>query len=46
MKFYRTLSATFLAAMTLGLASCEVEMDLASADRDEVILNNAAIFAN
>ncbi|MDY2913857.1 MAG: hypothetical protein SOV58_04410 [Candidatus Enteromonas sp.] len=47
MKFTRTLSAAFLAAVTLGLASCEVEMDLPSADREANIINNAGdIFAN
>lgn len=47
MKFTRTLSAAFLAALTLGLASCDVEMDLPAADRDANIINNAGdIFAN
>lgn len=46
MKFSKTLSAAFLAAMTIGLASCEVEMDLPSTEREQAIVNNADVFAN
>lgn len=46
MKFTKTLSAAFLAAMTIGLASCEVKMDLPADQREEVIVKDADVFAN
>ena len=47
MKKIKIFSAAFLAAMTLGLASCgDVEMSLGKADQNETILKDTDVFGN